>query len=198
MELDKRKYKKKEVQELLDACKFQNDNLISEYQNRIAELELDNKRLIAEVTVYREKDKLISNTLLNAEKQAEEIVAKTQTVYDLEIKRLKKFSERWKRYFNYLLEKYPLYEQVKDAEEVYHKLRELLATEKGKAVIDGAEKLLDEKVSKLSDKIFNPKSIIEDYIVATSDNGFNLDEVLNPGELKLEDLCKELGLIDEK
>ena len=38
---------------------------------------------------------------------------------------------------------------------------------------------------------------INDYIVATSDTEFNLDEVLNPGELDLEDLCKELGLMDK-
>lgn len=198
MELDKRKYKRKEVQELLDTCKFHNDNLICEYQSRISELQLENKRLLAEVTVYREKDKLISNTLLNAEKQADEITAKTQAVYELEVERLKKFSERWKVYFNYLSEKYPLYGQVKDAEEIYSKLQTLLSAEKGRAVIDGIEKVLDEKSASISDGVFNPKSKIEDYIVATSDNGFNLDEVLNPGELKLEDLCKELGLIDEK
>ena len=42
-----------------------------------------------------------------------------------------------------------------------------------------------------------PDKSIQDYIASTGDNGFNLDEVLNPGELKLEDLCKELGLLEE-
>ena len=46
--------------------------------------------------------------------------------------------------------------------------------------------------------MFNPKKKIVDYIASTGDNGFNLDEVLNPGELQLEDLCKELGLMQEK
>ena len=49
---------------------------------------------------------------------------------------------------------------------------------------------------KKKDKKFNPKAVISDYIVATENNGFNMDEVLNPGELRLEDLCKELGLIE--
>ena len=40
------------------------------------------------------------------------------------------------------------------------------------------------------------KQKIKDYIAATGDNGFNLDDVLNPGELELEELCRELGLID--
>ena len=42
-----------------------------------------------------------------------------------------------------------------------------------------------------------PKSKIEAFVAATSDNGFNLNEVLNPGELQLEDLCKELGTMEE-
>ena len=44
---------------------------------------------------------------------------------------------------------------------------------------------------------FNPKQKIKDYIVATSDTGFDMDQVLNPGKLELGDLCKELGLIEE-
>ena len=198
LQLDKRKYKKKEVEELLDACKIESDNLISEYKSKISELELENKRLLSEVAVYKERDFLITNTLVNAEKQADELTSKTQAIYELEVERLKKFSERWKGYFNYITEKYPLYGQVKDAVEIYETLKSLLSTEKGKAVVDGLEKILDEKSVKISESIFNPKSKIEEYIAATSDSGFNLNEVLNPGELKLEDLCKELGLIEEK
>ena len=44
--------------------------------------------------------------------------------------------------------------------------------------------------------IFNPKKKIEEY-VSSETNGFNLEEVLNPGELDLGDLCKELGLTEE-
>ena len=46
-------------------------------------------------------------------------------------------------------------------------------------------------------KEFNPKSKIQDYIAATGDGTFNMNEVLNPGELELEELCKELGLIEK-
>ena len=72
----------------------------------------------------------------------------------------------------------------------------LLKTGDNRAVIKGfcaeMEKTADEKV-----KIFNPKQKINEYIAATADNGFNLEEVLNPGTLHLEDLCKELGLLEE-
>ena len=46
-----------------------------------------------------------------------------------------------------------------------------------------------------TDKTFNPKEKIDAFIKA--ENGFDINEVLNPGELDLEDLCKELGLMDK-
>ena len=61
-----------------------------------------------------------------------------------------------------------------------------------KQVIEDLDGMIDEQTT------FNPKQKIKDYVVATSDSGFNLDEVLNPGKLELEDLCKELGLIEEE
>ena len=72
-------------------------------------------------------------------------------------------------------------------------------SEKSKNVKSSIDKI-DQKFTKKAgaeQSVFNPKSKINAYIAATSDNGFNLDEVLNPGELQLEDLCKELGLIEE-
>ena len=64
--------------------------------------------------------------------------------------------------------------------------------EKSVSVInDALSEIIEEK-----NQPFNPKEIINDYVAATGDNGFDLDEVLNPGELQLEDLCKELGLLE--
>ena len=63
--------------------------------------------------------------------------------------------------------------------------------------IENLEKEFSDNNSK-NNKVFAPKEKIQDYIASTSDSGFNLDEVLNPGELELEDLCKELGLMEEE
>ena len=60
-----------------------------------------------------------------------------------------------------------------------------------KIINDALSEIIEEK-----NQPFNPKEIINDYVAATGDNGFDLDEVLNPGELQLEDLCKELGLLE--
>ena len=70
--------------------------------------------------------------------------------------------------------------------------------------LNGGEKSVIDKLSTLipqtprgKKQSFDPKARIDEYIAATGDNGFNLEEVLNPGELQLEDICKELGLIEE-
>lgn len=197
MELEKRKYKREEVEELLSSCKIRYESELNEYRSRQTELIEDNKKLSAELCVYKEKDKLISETMISAERKAQDLSAVAERKYELEVEKLKDFSRRWKEYFEYVSEKYPYYEAIKDAERVYEKLNALLSVRKSGAVIKGLEKSIGDKADRLPKKAFDPKSKIDDYIAATGDNGFNLDEVLNPGELKLEDLCKELGLIDE-
>jgi hypothetical protein len=55
---------------------------------------------------------------------------------------------------------------------------------------------LDKALSDCGAEKVSPKKMISDYISSNSENGFNMDEVLNPGDLELEELCKELGLLD--
>ena len=101
-----------------------------------------------------------------------------------------------KEYFDRLKEKYPLYPAAKQAEELRQKLAALLKTGNNRALSGELSAALDAAVPAAGK--FDPRGKIEEYIAATESNGFNLEEVLNPGELKLEDLCKELGLIEEK
>ena len=92
-----------------------------------------------------------------------------------------------------LKEKYPMYAPVKKALEIKGKIDKISSKDKPKEVVNKLESSIPKEVA--GDN-FNPKRKIRDYVAATGDNGFNLDEVLNPGELKLEDICKELGLLD--
>lgn len=194
MELEKKKYKRNEVCEILDAYKIDYENKLKEQTARIVELTAENKKLSAEVSDFKNKEELIFVTLRSAEEKAEEIRKNAELKYALQVESLRNFSRKWKNYFDYLSEKYPHYQAIKEAMSIYSKLGELL--ENGAdSVIETIDGLIPDKNK---DKVvFDPKSKISEYIAATGDNGFNLDEVLNPGKLELEDLCKELGLIDE-
>ncbi|MBO7150073.1 MAG: hypothetical protein J6V71_04185 [Clostridia bacterium] len=191
MELEKRKYKRKEVSAMIEAYRAQYENLILEYRTRISDLLKENADLTEKLKEMSNREPLIIATLERAEKTSQEISQKAELEYSLEMQRLKKFTEKWDDYFNQLQEKYPHYPTIKKAIKIKDKVNELSKKSNAKKAIEQLDLMIDEK------KKFNPKQKIKDYVVATSESGFNLDEVLNPGKLELEDLCKELGLIEE-
>jgi len=208
LELDKKKYTKQEVSLLVDKLEKEFENKFFDYRNRIKELVKENNDLKTQLESYIEKEQLILSTLYSAEKNLAETEKKTDALYDLEVERLKRFSESWDAYFKDLKEKYPLYPTTKRAISINDQVVDQTKKRvKSKDIINEVEKMIidDTQNVRLSEKSnkkaketkFDPKSKIKDYIAATGDNGFNMDDVLHPGALKLEDICKELGLIEE-
>ncbi len=197
VDLTKRKYKKREVETLLLQGQDEVNVQLKESLQLIAELKEENRSLSAKILEYQQKESIIVSAIKDSEEKAREIENNSQMRYALAVRSLKVFLNRWNAYFVMLKEKYPMYPAVVKANELFDKLGNLLANGNNKQVI---EQLSDEVNKKDYDANvpFNPKKKIEEYVAATSDNGFNLDEVLNPGELRLEDLCKELGLMDEE
>ena len=176
---------------MLDAYKAQYDNLIMELRSRISQLSKENKDLLEQLEKVNEKEKLIISTLERAEKTASQIVEQVELEYSLEMDRLRKFSRSWDNYFNDLKNKYPTSKTVKKAVSIKNKVDSTSKQKSDKGTINELEKIIN------GEEKFNPKQKIRDYIVATSDSGFDMDKVLHPGELELGDLCKELGLIEE-
>ena len=130
-------------------------------------------------------------TLERAEKTAMELERTSNEQYQLELERLKRFVSRWNSYFKSLKSEYPESSTVRKAINIKDMVEAASATQGAKKLISGIDAVIDDEKG----ENFNPKEKIHDYIAATGDNGFNLDEVLNPGKLQLEDLCKELGLM---
>ena len=192
MELKKRRYSKKQVIDILNAYKSEYDKKFEDYRAKVNALKQEIKLAEERAEKMEKKETLILSTLFNAEQTAMELKRKAELQYELEVERLKKFSKKWDDFFNQLEEKYPLYKPVKTAVSVKKESDKILKKSNAKEAIENIEKLLP----KNKKEKFDPKSKIRDYIASTGDNGFNLDEVLNPGTLKLEDICKELGLID--
>ncbi len=196
MELKKRKYRRSEVQEIIDNLSLEYQEIIDGLRSEVGILSEKNSRISGELSLIKDREHLIDSALVDAKKQAEEIQASANLQYIAVIESLKKFSENWKSYFKMLADKYPLYPAVQQALEIKDALDKIV---KGKDY-NGSIETLDKKVQKAisESQPFDPKRKIEEYVAATSDNGFNIDEVLNPGELQLEDLCRELGLMDEE
>ena len=193
MDLSKKKYSQQEVKQLLDSCSREYQEKLNTQRTKISFLIEENRKLFDKVEEYKSKEALISSTLFSAQEKATEMEEVTNEKYALVVEELKKFSNDWKEYFDFLKEKYPNYDTIQKAV----KLKEALDNN----ILGGDDKLtvkeMEEKLSNITSRLdFKPKDKIRDYIAATSDNGFNLEEVLNPGKLELEDLCKELGLME--
>lgn len=192
MEIKKRKYKQGEVLEIINACKNEYEEKLIKKSEEILELKEEIERLKVQLFSAKEKESVISSALLRAEQLSNELKEKAELQYSLEVERIKKFTTAWNDYFHALREKYPHYEPVKDALGIVDTFENTSNGLPPKKIIESVEPLIQNEDSGR----FDPKRKIRDYIAATGDNGFNLDEVLNPGELQLEDICKELGLID--
>lgn len=190
MELDKKKYKQQEVKDILTACQTEYEAKLAEQKNRIFELTEEVLHLNSELARYKDKESYLASAIISAEKTAEKIKRKSELQYQLEMDKLRSFNNKWDGYFLELKEKYPMYAPTKKAIDLKAKLQSLLKLSDSKRAIEKLDKMLGDLPQ------FEKKG--KDYVSATSDNGFNLDEVLNPGELELEELCKELGLLDEE
>ena len=197
MELNKKKYKRDEVEDIVNNLKIENQSVITSLKQKINELVLENKKLNAEIDDYREKENTISSAIKDAESFSDTLKDNAMSRYLNEIQSLKAFSERWREYFNLLKEKYPLYGKVDQSKKVFDEISTIISRNSGKKAVGKIDSVLDGAGVPKNQAVFNPQQKIDDYISATSDTGFDLNEVLNPGELELGELCKELGLIEE-
>lgn len=193
--VDKKKYKRDEVIGLLRSLTDKFNEQLSELKANVSELKSENDKLKVELGVFKDKNSIIEASIKDAQEKASDTEERARLRYSLVMESLKRFSEKWNGYFEYLKTKYPLYSIIKKSAELKNKINAIMNdedTEKSVSVInDALSEIIEEK-----NQPFNPKEIINDYVAATGDNGFDLDEVLNPGELQLEDLCKELGLLE--
>lgn len=193
--LEKRKYKRAEVEELLAQTKTEYTETISALKEKAELLSAENIALTAKVGEFEKENGVISAAIKSAEQKADEIESAAQTRYRLKVAELKAFCKRFDGYFKRITEIYPDYEAVGTAQKVFDAISAIVNGEgNAEDKITAAGKALPKK----GKKIFDPQSKIDEYIAATGENGFSLEEVLNPGELHLEDLCKELGLTEEE
>ena len=197
MILNKKKYKKIEVESLINENIASYEEKLNALKERLNDLTAENASLKGELLLYKEKDAQISLALKSAEEKALNIEKRAEKRYNAEILSLKNFSVKWKTYFDYLIKKYPMYPAVTKANKLFLDIEKCVNSNlDSKSIVKIIEDAIKENKVEIPSGIFNPKKKIEEY-VSSETNGFNLEEVLNPGELDLGDLCKELGLTEE-
>lgn len=196
MELSKRKYKKEEVECILASQKSICEEDCAKLRERIEELLKENNKLSLKIEKYKRSEKKALGVLEKAQEKADAIIKSANEKYKLETERLKSFVLRFNAYFKYLFEKYPLYPEIQKANDAFSKLHKLLVDTYGEDVVSSVDGVIEGKKSQLK-KVKSTKNIENDKDLDSA-CGFDINEVLNPGELDLEDLCKELGLLEEE
>lgn len=125
----------------------------------------------------------------NARMRAKIITSAAKEQYKVEVDRLNLFTNRFNNFVKEVVSAYPS-DKTRKLALVAETLKEILTKEETEAYtskekIEEAYKIIDEMT-------FAPKGLYGE-----GENGFNMDDVLNPkGELDLMAICKELGVTE--
>ena len=112
-----------------------------------------------------------------------------KTEYKIEIERLSLFIDRWKKFTEETVSNYPC-DKTRRINAISHMVEDILSRDERE---NYSVKDKIEEVYKLIDEI----SFQKPSLYGESENGFNMEDVLNPkGNLDLLELCKELGVDD--
>lgn len=136
---------------------------------------------------------LNKNNIENVKVRAQEITDNAKEQYKAEIERLKLFNARWNNYVNKIVKEYPS-DKTRKIVACSQMITEILMREESFEYtplnkIEDIYKIIDDGTE---DKFDRTKTLFGE-----SENGFNMEDVLNPKEeLDLLSLCRELGATD--
>lgn len=188
-------YKKKQVDSFIERSQSV-AAAMEEQKQRIVDLVKENEELKGKLQVYDERDKSIGRTISTANETADEIISKAQSVYEMEIKRVKTFQLLWEQ-IAYKLLAIAGAEKVKDASRLSEKLDTLLnnfISRSGANINTVNTENLTNPINRVSN-MFNSQAIAAANLQAQSTKPvIELSEVIKVTST-LEELCKELGLM---
>ena len=127
MILGKKKYKKAEVEQIIKEIVSDYEGKLAEQKELIISLKNENCTAMCSIEKYKNKEAQISSALKNAEEKAQDLISFAQKSYDLELANIRNFSTRWKNYFNYIKEKYPHNNEIKEANKVCQKIDKIVS-----------------------------------------------------------------------
>ena len=184
-----KKITQQEAEKLIAGIREAYEIKIRQLNYRLEGLTAENRSLRASLAELKGREGKVGKAIVAAEEKGEEIVRLYRMSAETELNTLRLFAEKWKRLAGQMAGAIPASEAKKYAD-FAENLSALLGQERGRFGVEeerGAEQ-----------EPFDPKAVIEKYVEGEEETGFNLDDVINPkGELDLEKLCRNLGLMDD-
>ena len=125
----------------------------------------------------------------NAKMRAKIITSSAREQYNTEVDVLKLFIERWNSFVNETVKSYPS-DKTRKLVAVSDMIKEILQNDDATNV---SSKQKIQEIYKLTEGF----KVQSRSLYGESENGFNMEDVLNPkGNLDLMELCKELGVTE--
>jgi hypothetical protein len=133
--------------------------------------------------------KTVAQITEDARMRAKMITSAAKEQYQVEIDRLNMFTNRFNTFVNEIVNAYPS-DKTRKLAMVAEMLKEILTKTETEAYT--SKDKINEAYKLIDGMNFKPKGLYGE-----SENGFNMDDVLNPkGELDLMAICKELGVTE--
>lgn len=123
----KKGYSPKEVDAYLAAVKREYESTIVKQRERIKQMLAEKEETDKELAAYREKSSQIGKAIVSAVAKAEEIERLSRIKYNQEIARLKAFHEKWTKYYDKILDEYPLDARLAAAGEFNRRMDKILS-----------------------------------------------------------------------
>lgn len=123
----KKGYAPKEVDAYIAAVKREYESTILKQRDRIKEMLREKEAADKELAAHREKSSQIGKAIVSAVAKAEEIERLSRIKYSQEIARLKAFHEKWTKYYDKILDEYPLDARLAAAGEFNRRMDRILS-----------------------------------------------------------------------
>ena len=125
--IEKKGYSVAQVDVYIAGLKSDCEKTLAAQKERIDELKRALETAEKSIKAYKEKSSLVTKAIYNAVAKAEEIERLSQIKYNQEIEQLKAFHDKWISYYNKILERYPLDEELMAASKFNNRMRSILA-----------------------------------------------------------------------
>ena len=206
---EKRKYTNAEVKGYIESVKREYELTFARQRERIDELRGALESAEKKNAEYESQKGLVYKAITSALKKADDIERVSLIKYNQEIAQLKSFHDKWVGYFNKIIAKYPLEDELVAASKVSGKIADVLSKasdveqqyeqerERLRESIDSEEPEFAESVTSSFDGSEVAANVADDEYTDRSPAGFSFAEALHPKQ-DLKDIMKELGvLIDD-
>lgn len=148
----KKTYTPAEVEQIIVKLRQEYEKNLSAQKDRILELRAKLNEQETQLEEYRSRSRQINEAIMAAVAKAEELEKTAKLKYDMEIKGLKLFHSKWLKYYERILEKYPLDDELIKVAKFNERMNEALGiiTEEFSAKEDD---ISEESVSKQSKEV---------------------------------------------